>query len=489
MKKLANNKFILNIQTVLLYILPAVVFFSYHPVITVGEDSTMNLEFSITLIWLLIFSIISLPTDIIFIYNFLKSEDNKKPKLLFFFTSIFFIYALASVIWSKNFNRAVLTAGILGCIVLSVISIFNIINNNKDNLKITLQKIILISAFIICVWCWLQSILDVFQIDSSITMMCLGCKTITFGFPHPNGFSAEPQYMGNLLLIPAFIALHNFFQPTIFSRRTNFLFSIAFVSTLFLTLSRGAIYAFCLGYLFFIIFLFVKKTKVKTLCLSILSVFLSFILVLFAQGIFSELSYTNDTFLTGIKKSLNQLSLGIIDLPVGNQTTEKEKTNKSLPENEEISSIHNGYIEASTNERLTLTFASLKLWTSNPMTFIFGVGIGGAGSAINEAYKNGFYNDGFLDQDYIDEAALTSPKKIIQNEYAEILLEFGIIGIVLILIFLILFITILKDQKNKVLYLSILVSFGVSFTFFSGLPNVLHIYLIFPLLLATRPTS
>lgn len=480
----------MNIQTFLLYILPVIIFFSYHPVIAVGEDSTMNLEFSVTLIWLLIFSIISLPTDIVFIYDFLKTKNNKKLKLLLLFAAIFLIYVLISVFWSKNFSRAILTAGILGCIFLSIISIFNIISTSKkDNLKTTLQKIVLISTCVICVWCWIQSILDIFQVDSSVTMMCLGCRTITFGFPHPNGFSAEPQYMGNLLLIPAFIALYNFFQPTVFSKKTNYLFSIVFVSTLFLTLSRGAIYAFCLGYLFFIVFLFAKKIKAKALCLSILSVFLSFILTIVAQGVFSQLSYTNDTFFTGIKKSLNQLSLGVIDIPIEEPVTEEKEEGKTSAKNEEVSSIHNGYIEASTNERLTLTLASLKLWTSNPITFVFGVGIGGAGFAVNEAYRNNLYNDGFLEQNYVDEAALTSPKKIIQNEYMEILLEFGLIGGIIILTVVILLIIILKDQKNNVLYFSILISFGVSFVFFSGLPNVLHIYLIFPLLLAVYSTN
>jgi len=43
----------------LLYILPAVLFFSYYPVIRFGSNSSMNFELSLPLIWLVIFDIIA----------------------------------------------------------------------------------------------------------------------------------------------------------------------------------------------------------------------------------------------------------------------------------------------------------------------------------------------------------------------------------------------------------------------------------------------
>ena len=131
---------------------------------------------------------------------------------------------------------------------------------------------------------------------------------------------------------------------------------------------------------------------------------------------------------------------------------------------------------------MTLTIASLKLWSSNPLIAIFGVGIGSAGSSVNQAYIEGFYTNEFLEKEGINEGTLTSPKKIIQNEYVEILLEFGIIGFLLVCAIILFLIKNIKDKKESVLLYSIILSFGVSVVFSSGLPNALHIYLIIPLL-------
>lgn len=39
----------------LIYVLPAVLFFSYYPVISLGSSETMNFELSLPILWLLVF--------------------------------------------------------------------------------------------------------------------------------------------------------------------------------------------------------------------------------------------------------------------------------------------------------------------------------------------------------------------------------------------------------------------------------------------------
>ena len=46
-----------NFYSVLLYLLPLVLFFSYHPVISLGGDGTMNFELSLPIIWLVVFDV------------------------------------------------------------------------------------------------------------------------------------------------------------------------------------------------------------------------------------------------------------------------------------------------------------------------------------------------------------------------------------------------------------------------------------------------
>ena len=61
------------------------------------------------------------------------------------------------------------------------------------------------SALFVCVWCMVQCILDVAGVSQDVTLLCDGCVYKMFGFPHPNGFSIEPQFMGNLLLAPILV--------------------------------------------------------------------------------------------------------------------------------------------------------------------------------------------------------------------------------------------------------------------------------------------
>ena len=43
----------------LVYALPAVLFFSYYPVISLGASESMNFEFSLPLIWLMFFDVVA----------------------------------------------------------------------------------------------------------------------------------------------------------------------------------------------------------------------------------------------------------------------------------------------------------------------------------------------------------------------------------------------------------------------------------------------
>ena len=43
----------------LMYALPAVLFFSYYPVIALGGNATMNFELSVPLVWLVVFDVVA----------------------------------------------------------------------------------------------------------------------------------------------------------------------------------------------------------------------------------------------------------------------------------------------------------------------------------------------------------------------------------------------------------------------------------------------
>ena len=452
-----------------IYFLPVTLFFSYYPLISLGETDSMHLELSLPLIWLVLFSLISAPM-IMRNFNLLI----KKNKKFFFSSTICLFFISCSLFWTTNPLRGFLTSGILWFILFSVFSFidfFTIDENvvNFTTFKQNFIKIFFISTTVICLFCWFQCLLDVFGIDRETTLLCLGCTYKTFGFPHPSGFAIEPQFMGNILLAPTLLAFYFFIKQ---SQKKYLLLFAFFSATLFIVFSRGAIYAFIVAFLIFIIHEFRTKTSLRKIILQIFTVFSAFLFALFSQGIFSTLSNTNDTFFSGIDKSINQLSLGIIDLNfTQKETSIGEKIDTDTNQTEPEKSIFDGYVEESTNTRLNLSEFALYAWLKSPTSFFFGYGIGSAGTAMHGLFPEQI-----------------NQKEIIQNEPLAILVELGFVGAATIIIVLIFIIKALK-KSDKIFFIALGGAYFITLLFFSGLPNALHIYLLPPLLFFLIPKN
>jgi hypothetical protein len=113
--------------------------------------------------------------------------------------------------------------------------------------------------------------------------------------------------------------------------------------------------------------------------------------------------------------------------------------------------------------RLKLSGLGLQSWVKSPERVVFGVGLGGSGVVLRQDFPT-----------------QVNEREIVQNEYAEVLLENGVIGMSL-------FIAIIAGlfwalRQTRWLW-AILVMFLIQWNFFSGYPNALHIYLVLILLL------
>lgn len=517
-----------KIQQIMLLCLPFCLFFSYHPVIPIFSTSTTNFELSIPLLWLLIFAILSLPENFRLYINSLrivikaKSHTNKAPHpsshhktdklcphFLRLFTLIYPFFVTINSIGSPNFLRAILTSGVIWCICLSLLTILQNISQYKTQIGKSFNKNLLIASILASVFCWLQSILDIAGVPREATFLCKGCTSTVFGFPHPNGFAIEPQFMANLLLAPIFLSLFyllerpkNHFNklnsdPYPASKLGHFLrFSLPLflIATLYLTLSRGAIFSFWVSVFALFIYRIIKLIKQKSCKREILFrqplifsavVFLPLFFTLSAQGLFTELGPTSHTFFDGVSTSVSQLSLGRIDLTkVFHKTNENNKSHESHESNklhlsdlktDAATSVQKApqftsYIEESTNIRLNLNRLALSSWRTSLRRMLAGVGLGAAGLTLYQEFPE-----------------LGSPKEIIQNEYLAILYEQGICGVIMIICVAILFVLTYKlhnknHEKTSIYGRILALSFALTLCFFSGLPNALHIYLLTPLL-------
>ena len=427
-------------ESLMLFLLPIVLFFSYYPIIKLGQSDSMNFELSLPIIWLALFGTASL----IRIPKIAKKLGIIKCSII----SAFPLYATLAILWSNNKIRGILTAGIMWLIVFSVVNILNM-KLDKEYLK-KLLKIYLISAIIAAVICVLQCILDVLGVPRDITMLCPGCTYRTLGFPHPNGLAIEPQFMGNLLIAPALISLGLFYNAIKIKKdkRTVFGFSVLsffLIMVLYICFSRGALYAFGIaGIILGVIFIIRDKSALPFwLLLPTLAGCISGLLV---QGIFAEISPTAENFTQGIQRSIHQVTLGKVDIREKVETTGEQ-------------SSFSGYIEESTDIRINITEAAIKAWKNN---IFFGVGLGNAGKAISK--ETGDWE-----------------KEIIQNEYINILTELGIIGVALAVIAIIYMAKKSKWPKSAV-FIPIVIAYLITMGFFSGFPNVLHIYLLTPVI-------
>ena len=517
-----------KIQQIMLLCLPFCLFFSYHPVIPIFSTSTTNFELSIPLLWLLIFAILSLPENLRLYINSLrvvikaKSHVNKVPRhssnhktdklyphFLRLFSLIYPFFVTINSIGSPNFLRAILTSGVIWCICLSLLTILQNISQYKTQIGKSFNKNLLIASTLASAFCWLQSILDIAGVPREATFLCKGCTSTVFGFPHPNGFAIEPQFMANLLLAPIFLSLFYLLErpknhssklnsdPYLASRLGHFLrlgLPLFLVATLYLTLSRGAIFSFWVSVFVLFIYQIVKLIKQKSCRREILFrqplifsavVFLPLFFTLSAQGLFTELGPTSHTFFDGVSTSVSQLSLGRIDLAkVFHETNENNKTHESHESNKlHLSDLNTdaaasvqktpqftSYIEESTNIRLNLNRLALSSWRTSPRRMLAGVGLGAAGLTLYQEFPE-----------------LGSPKEIIQNEYLAILYEQGICGVIMIICVTILFVLTYKlhnknHEKTSIYGRVLALSFALTLCFFSGLPNALHIYLLTPLL-------
>ena len=129
--------------------------------------------------------------------------------------------------------------------------------------------------------------------------------------------------------------------------------------------------------------------------------------------------------------------------------------------------MFDGYVAESTDTRLRLTGAAIEVWHGNFTTVMFGVGLGGAGTAL--------YNAGLS----------PAPKEIVQNEYASLLLETGVVGIVLAGVLVVMVVMSIWKRGDRGILMLVL-AYGVTLFFFSGLPNALQIYLIPAVLMVVR---
>ncbi len=431
---------------------PIMIWFSYLPQISLAEDGTMNYELSLTLIYVVILAIVGLPR----VWHYRSELKQSRSVRL---ASAFVGWSGLCAIWSDNHTRGLLTFAVYVTLYL----VFLALVAERRLLCQLLPKLVRVAiraTASACLLAIIQVILGTFVVADRHTLgLCAGCVAGQFGFIRPNLLAIEPQFLGSLLLAPLlYITYLTLRGKHDYAKQPLLL--VLMLTTLWLTLSRGAIYAYLASLV--VMILLVRKWRHQLAVVG--SVALSLVICLICQGALASANPRIDSsFTQAVSTSLNHLSMGIIRLPY----QQKSPTSlPSIPQDHDKQPAYRGYVAESTNVRLSLTKTALAAWRSNRLgQQLFGTGLGSAGIVLARQTGSQYQ------------------KEIVQNEFVEVLLERGLIGLVLLGGLVALYGRLCSRRRDH-LALTILVAYLTQWCFFSGLPNALHIYLVLALLSA-----
>lgn len=346
----------------ILLLAPFAIFFSYHPLISLGRGNyETHYELSLTEIYLVIFGLVNLPL-------IWKHRQKLLPRTEVRLSALFAVYSTISAIWTPDRPRGILTAGIIWLLVMFFWSL--LITPRLKQLQEPLLRALIGSALFMSMFALYQMLAGSFAATAETTLLCPGCEPSQFGFVRPNGFAVEPQFFGSLLLAPALLLLHRVLSQK--RHAPTYLAYLFLVSTIILTLSRGAIYSLIIATCVMVI---VDWRYRRQLPRVITAGGISLVVALFLQGFTAAINPTvTTTFSQAITASVAQLTLGKVHLPVvATPTLVSPVKETSEP------AIFTGYIPRSTNDRVSNTCRTAGIWLEQPARTLFGVGLGGTG--------------------------------------------------------------------------------------------------------------
>ena len=445
-----------------LLLAPILLWFAYWPVIRIGGNATMNFELSLALIYCVVLALTGLPL-------IWRSRDVLARSPIALLSGVFILWSATTIIWSDNPLRGVLSVGIAGVLWLILLAVLAD-RKRVQKLAPVLTKLLLLATMIICAFELAQFVGGIWLSRREPLLLCLGCSAVQFGFVRPNVFAIEPQFLGNMLLLPTLILTRRLIIKR-WSRQNVLMFMIA-LSGLFLTMSRGAIYAFVIGA---IVLAVVYYKQWRRLLSGIGLTVAVFVIALVMQGFAAALNpHLTESFGGAIAKVVSQLSLGVINLDKPSKPSVNADAN--VPEqatakaSNEAKPRYDGYVAESTDVRTNFSKVALSVWSSNPRNMLIGVGVGGAGVAMAR-YEHSDWS-----------------KEIVQNEFVEVLMERGVIGLGLLLLLIGMIMYVLWRSHNVWAW-AILIAYLVQYCFFSGLPNALHVYVAVAVLLGALTSN
>ena len=272
-----------------------------------------------------------------------------------------------------------------------------------------------------------------------------------FEFPRLHGFSFEPLFLANWLLVPT---LYSLTKPKL-QRKVAFVLSFV----LLLTLARGAVIALVLALLLYALLRKVRLEGLRNIFRPLTS---ALVLILLVTGLSAQ--FNGSTFLQGSFRYMDHLTLGLFNSGGASNVgyLEVGPDGREIINTREID--RQGVVEASTVSRVDAIKLGFEIYEEQPIT---GVGMFRLGEEANALYP----------EVYQDESLVTNAQPV------DTLVETGLIGTGLLAL---VFMTSLKVIFRKSILVVMLAALVVQMLFFTNL-FLLPFWLVLASVLATKP--
>lgn len=411
--------------------------FSYLPRIYFGDMVGLTFEVSLVQVAGALFIFSSAPS---LVKNFDKLWQILPIKIL----TAFVFYNWASMIWSADGQRTVFLSAFWVFLLLLVCSIISLFLDRKIRQR-DITNPMLLGATVACVFGWLQFVMEAHGVGPEFTQLHKNYMAELFGFARIQALALEPQFFASALLAPiTYLSWRILNRP---HRIYHLILLVGLFSTFLLTVSRGATLGLVAALVFIIIGYLYKNKKPKSKKLfKLAALYLAGLFIALFGVYFSAEMQPKHSGSASIEIFLDQISHGVINIKLANDGQGVD-----------------GLVESSTTGRLFMVERALEITGKSSGNYIFGVGAGSFGPVFQETFGGKISNH------------------VTNNQYIEILVELGLIGLVLFLAFVLTVRNQLwKSQSQyRFMLLGLIAGFLVQYLFFSMQANVVHIWIVF----------
>ena len=228
----------------ILLLAPIFIWFSYAPNFHIGRAEGMNFEFSLTMIYIIVVALVALPR----IWHSRRTLLHNRAVWL---TGAFILWNIASIFWSKNRTRSILTSGVWSVLWVNLLGIMTV---KSAQFWPTFKRNYIVAAALMSLFAIAQVVYGTWS-DAGL---CAGCLARGFGFVRPSVFAIEPQFLGSLLIAPILLVMYDLIVKK--ALKHNFTHLFLMLIAMYLTLSRGAIFALAIAAITMAVVVTIAKT-------------------------------------------------------------------------------------------------------------------------------------------------------------------------------------------------------------------------------------